>query len=394
MLIENELNAIPKPKVYNRQGMKCFYDPYRENMVPATPEEEVRQKLLIWLEKEMCVPAGMIIVEQRLSKYGINNNDRADIVIHRPDDDGRMLPIAVVECKAPTVSISDEVLRQCFNYADDLGIDFAIVSNGVEFFAYHYLEKDNIYMELETCPNYSQLLNGEISGYVEPEKPPRPCFEKLMDEEVQGWYDGFVGVDTPTNLKAHCINLFECLMDTQCHLAKKHGQKFSIIEDKGMIRPKFGNTGGGEFVMPCRAFLIEDNHKSNKMVSIGITSYVTEKRDKEKTALCIGIRDKNKSHHALQLVMDTYVLRTTNKYVYTNTGRIAVSNKGSGSAEKLVKKVSVELPHLYDNGKIYLGSVSANKLLMMDDLDVTDLIINLIDYSLLRDEYRDEMTGK
>ena len=57
-----------------------------------------------------------------------------------------------------------------------------------------------------------------------------------------------------------------------------------------------------------------------------------------------------------------------------------------------MKKVATELPHLYCNGKIVLGSVDANKLLMLDAPDMTELVLNLIDYALLRDEYRAEVT--
>ena len=394
MILEEELSNIPQPKIYKRQGTSCFYDPYRENMVPATPEEEVRQKLLIWLAAKCHVPQNMILVEQRLSHYGIKSQDRADIVIHKPAEDGLIMPIAVVECKAPTVSISDEVLQQCFNYTDDLGIDYAIVSNGIDIYAFQYIQETNQYMELETVPTYEQMLHGLTGSYIQAEKPLRPSFEELMNPEIQEEYYGFVGKDTPLNLRAHCINMFECLMDLDCKLSKNRGYKFTILEDSGMIRPKYGNAAGGEFVTPCRAFLIKDNHGSSKLVSLGISSYVSSfsKTKTEKTALCVGIKDKNKSHHALQLVYETYVNRTANKYIYTNTGRIAVGNKGSGSSERMRKKVAVELPHLYKNGTIHLGAVDANKLLMLSDPDVTALIINLIDYALLRDEYRDELS--
>ena len=59
-----------------------------------------------------------------------------------------------------------------------------------------------------------------------------------------------------------------------------------------------------------------------------------------------------------------------------------------------MKKVATELPHLYCNGKIILGSVDANKLMMLDAPDMTELVINLIDYALLRDEYREEIKSQ
>ena len=71
MVISEQLEKIPKPRVYNRKGTDCFYDSYRENMVPATPEEEVRQKLLVWLEKECHVP------KKRRKEYLKDRHDNA-----------------------------------------------------------------------------------------------------------------------------------------------------------------------------------------------------------------------------------------------------------------------------------------------------------------------------
>lgn len=393
MVISEQLEKIPNPRVYNRKGTDCFYDSYRENMVPATPEEEVRQKLLVWLEKECHVPTKMILVEQHLSHYGINSNDRADIVIHESGENGLMTAVAVIECKAPAVVLSDAVCEQCFRYTDDLGIDYAIVTNGVELFAFKYHATNNQYRLLEGMPSYEQLLSGMVKVADGPTRPPRPSFDELMNPEVQELYLGdIIGMDTPVNLKAHCINLFECLVDTDKTLIKQSGKKFTIVEDRGIITPTYGNAAGGQFAVPCRAFLIQDRQRNNILVSLGISAYVTEKSPLEKTALCVGIRDKKKSHHSLQLVIDTYVQRTKTKYLYTSTGRITIGKKGSGSAKELVKKVATELPHLYCNGKIILGSVDANKLLMLDAPDMTELVLNLIDYALLRDEYRAEVT--
>ena len=67
-----ELERIPKPTLYQRQGKECYLDPYREKLIPATPEETVRQKVLIWLENELNVPHDVILVEMLLSKYRLH----------------------------------------------------------------------------------------------------------------------------------------------------------------------------------------------------------------------------------------------------------------------------------------------------------------------------------
>ena len=53
-----------------------------------------------------------------------------------------------------------------------------------------------------------------------------------------------------------------------------------------------------------------------------------------------------------------------------------------------ISKIISKLPHLYQNERIVLGAVDADKLMLLDAPDMTELVINLIDYALLRDEYR------
>ena len=43
---------------------------------------------------------------------------------------------------------------------------------------------------------------------------------------------------------------------------------------------------------------------------------------------------------------------------------------------------------MYSKGELHLGVIPTNILLTMDHPAVTDLLINLIDYALIRDEYR------
>ena len=68
-----------------------------------TPEETVRQSVILYLTDTLHVPMQEIISEQHLSHYGITSKKREDIVIYALDADQQSVPIAVVECKAPNV---------------------------------------------------------------------------------------------------------------------------------------------------------------------------------------------------------------------------------------------------------------------------------------------------
>ena len=68
-----------------------------------TPEETVRQSVILYLTDTLHVPMQEIISEQHLSHYGITSKKREDIVIYELDADQQSVPIAVIECKAPNV---------------------------------------------------------------------------------------------------------------------------------------------------------------------------------------------------------------------------------------------------------------------------------------------------
>ena len=76
MLIENDLQSVSLPPKYKRNGHDCFFDPYREKLIPVTPEEIIHQKIAAWMESTLDVPRDCIILEQHLSHYQIDSKDR------------------------------------------------------------------------------------------------------------------------------------------------------------------------------------------------------------------------------------------------------------------------------------------------------------------------------
>ena len=386
-----ELERIPKPTLYQRQGKECYLDPYREKLIPATPEETVRQKVLIWLENELKVPNNVILVEMLLSKCGLNSKDRADIVISRFGEEGLLYPVAIVECKANTVQISSNTIEQCCRYTDALGIDYAFVTNGVELLAFHYNEKDDQYIQLAAVPTYQQMLDGKTNDYVPMEPPKRLSMSEMQQPEFQQRYiDSYIiGEESTPNVIAHCINLFDGLVDMDRTLSRPGGVLFSVEKDLGVRVSSYGNASGYDYVAPYRCFLVKDNNGNHQIVSLGLNCY-----GNNKTILCVAIDDFKKSHHSLQLLVDTFMIRSGKKLMFTHNGKTSVGHRGSAPVKGLISKIVTKLPHLYQNERIVLGAVDADKLMMLDAPDVTELVLNLIDYALLRDEYREEIMSQ
>jgi len=99
-------------------------DHVRGIQVAETPEERVRQAVLVHLTDSMHVPKALIAVEKGLRVQ--NELKRADVIVH----DRTGAPWMVIECKAPDVKVDQATLDQAANYNRVLKAPFVWVTNG------------------------------------------------------------------------------------------------------------------------------------------------------------------------------------------------------------------------------------------------------------------------
>ncbi len=104
---------------------RLVFDPVRKKEVVATPEEVLRQLVLLYLMEEKGCPAGRIRVEKGVKLLGMTK--RADILIH--DKAGQ--PWLLIECKSPKVPVTQEVFDQTARYILSLKVPFLAVTNGL-----------------------------------------------------------------------------------------------------------------------------------------------------------------------------------------------------------------------------------------------------------------------
>lgn len=105
---------------------KEFFDPVRKKWVPATPEEEVRQQFIQFLLMVKNIPASHLSVEREITVNGMSR--RYDLVVF--DEEGK--PWMVVECKAPHVKLTQEVMEQAGRYNKTLQAPLIGITNGKE----------------------------------------------------------------------------------------------------------------------------------------------------------------------------------------------------------------------------------------------------------------------
>ena len=395
--IQKDLAVVPLPPIYQRKGHDCYLDPFRKKLIRITPEETIRQKVIKYFCSILKIPEKMVSLEVPLSEYQIKSKDRADIIIHRIDKERDLeIPLAVVECKADTITLTDNCIEQGFRYADQLLCDYVIITNGIEVLCYKYSSKNKEYLELGELPTYGEMLEGEYLLADEIEEISRTPFNEVFSEEVIDEYtDWCIGIDTPKQLAPFIINLWECLLDINKKFPKIKYKDFEIIEDNGVRILSYGNAGGGNFAGPYRSLLIKDIKGDHQIISFAISKYSrSEKRANgddwpEKTVLVVAIDDEKKMHHSLQLVLDDNIEFTENIFKVFHNGRITIGNNGAGKVKELKDLIQQKNASLLNESRIYLGSIKNDHILYMNDKEVILLIERLISYALIRDEYRD-----
>jgi len=112
-------------KLRNISGIEQVFDPIRKKWVVFTEEEKVRQFFISQLINELNIPASHISVEKKITLNGLTK--RYDIVVYRNSK-----PWMVVECKAPNIPLTQEVLDQAGRYNQTLKAEIIGVTNGKE----------------------------------------------------------------------------------------------------------------------------------------------------------------------------------------------------------------------------------------------------------------------
>ncbi len=387
--MEMDFESQKLPTIYKRNGRECYLDPIRQKLIYITPEETVRQKVIAYLINGVGVPPQMINVEEPLSHYGVNSRRRADIIVHGLNQE-QMIPLAVIECKAPEVYLDERTGEQLADYCNLLGCDYGMMTNGYDIFCFHYDAERDEYVQLDAIPAYEDLLAGKFTIYDPGEFPNRIPYDQISDYLKENLDENDPDISCQTDHPIACAaeNLWEGLLSQDHCFPSQSFQLFRVIKDYGVRILSYGNASGGVFSGPYRSLLI-DVQGSTEFVSFGFSTYGNYSHpDIVKTALNVAIDNEKETHHSLQLVLDDNVTYSGNVFELYHQGKIGIGNKGSGKISELRELVSEKYPQIIKGKRFYLGSLIYNRDWNMDDPEVIHLLENLISYALIRDEYR------
>ncbi len=107
------------------KGVVQVFDNLRKRWLVLTPEEWIRQHVLNYLTAHKSIAPGLISIEKEIDLNGTKR--RYDIVVYNSS----LQPWLVVECKAPYIELSQDVLNQALRYNLILNAELVMITNGI-----------------------------------------------------------------------------------------------------------------------------------------------------------------------------------------------------------------------------------------------------------------------
>ncbi|WP_405605632.1 type I restriction enzyme HsdR N-terminal domain-containing protein [Polaribacter sp. Asnod1-A03] len=135
-------------KLKSSENKTLIFDKLRKKYLVLTPEEWVRQHYVYFLIDQKKYPVSLIALEKQLT---INNRKkRTDILVFNAE--GK--PDIIVECKAPSIKITQDTFDQIARYNLKLKANFLIVTNGFQHFYCKMDFENETYIFLREIPDY------------------------------------------------------------------------------------------------------------------------------------------------------------------------------------------------------------------------------------------------
>ena len=139
-------------KIKHENGNTLIFDEIRKKYLVLSPEEWVRQHIVQFIIREKSYPKSLIKLEGGLKLNTLQK--RTDIVVY--DNTGQK--ILLVECKAPSVKITQKAFDQIARYNSIHKIPLLFVSNGLEHYVCSIDVEAASYTFLHDLPAYQKKL--------------------------------------------------------------------------------------------------------------------------------------------------------------------------------------------------------------------------------------------
>jgi hypothetical protein len=139
--------------VKSEGGRQYIFDNIRRKYVVLTPEEWVRQNFTRFLVSERSCPPSLIAIEKQFRVNRLSR--RADILVYSR----KARPVMIIECKAPQVHITQQVLDQLALYNLRFNVSYLVLTNGMVHYCCFLDAVEGRYRFVDDIPDYHLIGN-------------------------------------------------------------------------------------------------------------------------------------------------------------------------------------------------------------------------------------------
>lgn len=388
-------------KTYRREGKEALLDACRGKLVRRTPEELVRQAL-VWRLIAGGVPAELLRTEYHLGpSHGYQG--LADIVVLEEDLDRSEAPaaLAVIECKEPGQQLLDEKVRQkLFDYADALGAQWALFTNGEEEDEVAFgRDARGVLVEIEAFPSWQKMRKVRPAR-----RTARPAFERWDFEDIacpcraqealESAELDIVGEGSPRLMATVAANLFGFLADDRLgsRARRKRRGGIQLCQDLGRKTREVRISPGGRWPSRYwRSFLVRHGGEYST-VSLALFAQAKTVGDplygnvRGSTVLVAVVDSLKKSQIAFELSLDKALQLRNGRFELVHDGLMTIGPLGRVQLDKVFAQVQRHAPDLVGEGQIVLGSFPTDENCSWRNAGT--LVLNLLRYAVLRDELK------
>ena len=149
LLTINFLQYQPLLQLSKSGETTLIFDPIRRKNLVLTPEELLRQLVVLYLLEGKNYNPARLRTEMGITVNGLQK--RCDIIAFDAD----LQPWLLVECKSPKITMSQAVMEQAARYNLRLQVPFMAVTNGLATFSCALDYADKSYAFLEDFPDWA-----------------------------------------------------------------------------------------------------------------------------------------------------------------------------------------------------------------------------------------------
>ena len=136
-----------QPKLRQNGTVNEIFDAIRKKWLVLTPEEWVRQNIILYLLLKKSFPSSLISVEKEIKLADLKK--RYDIVVFNRET----IPWMIIECKEMNITLSEKTMEQILRYHISIPSKYLIITNGSHCFGFE--KKEGRFEEIDLFPEFN-----------------------------------------------------------------------------------------------------------------------------------------------------------------------------------------------------------------------------------------------